>query len=41
MFSDGKKEAVVLDIDDDCRLIVQYADGTTESLFSGEVSVKV
>ena len=41
MFSDGKKEAVVLDIDDDCRLIVQYADGTTEGLFSGEVSVKV
>ena len=41
MFSDRQKEAVVLDIDDDCRLIVQYADGTTESLFSGEVSVKV
>ena len=31
--------AKVLDIDDECRLIVQYEDGKTEALSSGEVSV--
>ncbi len=34
------RDAKALDIDDRCRLIVQYPDGTTEALASGEVSVK-
>lgn len=32
--------AKVLDIDDDCHLVVEYENGTKESLSSGEVSVK-
>lgn len=39
----GKKlngYAKVLDIDDDCHLVVEYEDGTKEALSSGEVSVK-
>lgn len=32
--------AKVLDIDDECRLIVEYENGTKEALSSGEVSVK-
>lgn len=31
--------AKVLDIDDECRLVVQYDNGETEALSSGEVSV--
>lgn len=41
IFSDRQVDALVLDIDDDCRLVVQYGDGTTESLFSGDVRVKL
>ncbi|MBO7353245.1 MAG: biotin--[acetyl-CoA-carboxylase] ligase [Lachnospiraceae bacterium] len=37
----GPKEAYVLDVDDDCRLIVRYPDGTEDSLYSGEVSIKL
>lgn len=36
---DFHAEATALDIDDDCRLIVRYADGHTEALNSGEISV--
>ena len=39
----GKKldgYAKVLDIDDDCYLMVEYENGTVEALSSGEVSVK-
>lgn len=36
-----RKKATALDIDDDCRLIVKYEDGKTESLSSGEISVKL
>lgn len=38
---DGVKEAVAIDIDDDFRLHVRYADGAEEYLSSGEVSTKV
>ena len=41
MFSDRERNAVALDIDDDCRLVVRYEDGTADSLFSGEVSVRL
>lgn len=39
--SDHRKKATALDIDDNCRLIVQYEDGTIDHLASGEISVKV
>ena len=32
--------ALALAVDDACRLIVRYDDGTEEALFSGEVSVR-
>ncbi len=34
-----KGKARVLGIDDECRLLVEYEDGTREALFTGEVSV--
>lgn len=37
---DGMKEAVVKGIDDDAGLIVEYPDGTTKVLSSGEISIK-
>lgn len=38
---DCTKKAVALDIDEDCRLIVEYEDGKKESLYSGEINIKV
>lgn len=35
------QKAVALDIDEACRLIVRYEDGKTESLSSGEISVRL
>ena len=35
------RPAEALDIDEECRLIVRYEDGSTEALSSGEVSVRV
>lgn len=35
------KKAVALDIDKDCRLIVQYENGQTETLYSGQISILV
>lgn len=32
--------ALALDIDEDCRLLVRYPDGSTEKLNSGEISIK-
>ena len=32
--------AIALQIDDECRLVVRYEDGTVEALSSGEVSVR-
>ena len=37
--SNGGKRAVALDVDEECRLIVQYEDGRTERLSSGEISI--
>lgn len=34
------KSALVLDIDNQCRLLVRYGDGTEEACSSGEISVK-
>lgn len=34
------KNAVALEIDDECRLVVKYENNETEALFSGEVSIK-
>lgn len=39
--ANSPQKAVALDIDGDCRLIVQYEDGKIESLSSGEISVKL
>ena len=38
--NDDKKAAQAMAIDDDCRLIIQYENGKTETLNSGEVSVR-
>lgn len=37
---DSTRRATALDIDDDCRLVVRYDDGSTEALNSGEVRIK-
>ncbi len=34
------RKAFALDIDENCRLIVQYEDKTTEALYSGEISIR-
>ena len=41
LLPEGPKEAFVLDVDNDCRLIVRYPDGTEDLLYSGEVSIKL
>ena len=38
---DGAKEALALDIDPDCHLLVRYDDGTTDCLSSGEISIRL
>ena len=38
--SDGIRPATACGIDDECRLLVRYEDGTSEALSSGEVSVR-
>jgi len=40
MSSSEHREAKVLDIDDQARLVVEYNDGTLEALGAGEVSVR-
>ena len=37
----GEKEAVALDVDEECRLVVRYEDGSREKLSSGEISVRL
>ena len=37
---DESRRAMVLGVDDRCRLLVRYDDGSEEALFSGEVSVR-
>lgn len=39
--SSGTQKARALDVDENCRLIVEYEDGRKESLYSGEISIKV
>ena len=39
--NDGTTPACALDVDEKCRLIVEYADGRREALSSGEISVKL
>lgn len=36
----GQKEARALDVDEECRLVVQYGDGSRETLSSGEISIR-
>ena len=36
-----KKEALVKGLDDKCRLLVEYGDGTKEALSYGEISIKI
>ena len=35
----GKREAYVLGIDDDCRLLVEYENGERATLSCGEISI--
>lgn len=37
----GVRDAIALDVDEECRLIVKYEDGKIEHLNSGEISIKV
>ncbi|MEG1448420.1 MAG: biotin--[acetyl-CoA-carboxylase] ligase, partial [Oscillospiraceae bacterium] len=37
----SRQDATALSIDDDCRLKVKYNDNSVETLFSGEVSIKI
>lgn len=37
----GGKKAIALDVDEDCRLLVQYSDGRRERLASGEISIRL
>jgi BirA family biotin operon repressor/biotin-[acetyl-CoA-carboxylase] ligase len=37
----GEMSARALDVDDRCRLVVEYGDGRRESLGTGEISIKV
>lgn len=39
--SEGKKPAKALDLDEDCRLLVEYEDRTTGWLTTGEISVRI
>ena len=36
----GRRRALALDVDEECRLVVRYQDGETARLSSGEVSVR-
>ena len=36
----GEREAVAEAVDDEFGLVVRYPDGTRETVFSGEVSVR-
>ena len=37
----GAQRATALDVDEECHLIVRYEDGRTETLSSGEISVRL
>lgn len=38
---DMHREALALGIDEDCRLLVRYGDGTEDALSSGEISIRL
>lgn len=38
---DGAREALCTGVDDRCRLLVTYDDGTSEALSSGEISIRL
>lgn len=40
LLPDRTRKALALDVDQECRLLVEYADGKREYLTSGEVSIK-
>lgn len=39
--SSGNRNAEALDVDEDCRLVVQYEDGRIDHLSSGEISIRL
>ena len=39
--ADESKTAVVIGIDDECRLLVRYPDGTKDCYSSGEISIRI
>ena len=39
--SDGEKNAKALDVDEECRLLVEYEDGSIEKLSFGEISIRL
>ena len=41
LYKNGTTPALALDIDNECRLIVQYDDGTKAVLGSGEISIRL
>lgn len=41
LFPGRPQQAVALDVDGQCRLLVQYPDGRTEHLSSGEISIRL
>lgn len=41
LFPGHPQQAVALDVDGQCRLLVQYPDGSTERLSSGEISIRL
>ena len=40
LFGAKKRRAKIIDVDDEYRLIVEYPDGTRESLSTGEISIR-
>ncbi|NLA86375.1 MAG: biotin--[acetyl-CoA-carboxylase] ligase, partial [Clostridiales bacterium] len=40
IMGDALRKARAVDIDDECRLVVRFADGSVEALSSGEVSIR-
>ncbi len=41
IMQNSSRKALVLDVDDDCCLIVKYEDGTVDRLLSGEISISM
>ena len=41
LYPDRTESAVAIDVDDECHLVVRYPDGTTGSLSTGEISIRI